>query len=96
MQYKMVKDSVSYPCPYTFQGFTETASNIMEVATKEHEQKGVMGAVGGVLRQIPPTIVQPLIIVPEATSNVLGGLRSQLKPDARKEDEEKWKEELVD
>ena len=68
----------------------------MEVATKEHEQKGVMGAVGGVLRQIPPTIVQPLIIVPEATSNVLGGLRSQLKPDARKEDEEKWKEELVD
>ena len=56
----------------------------------------MMGAVGGVLRQIPPTIVQPLIIVPEATSNLIGGLRSQLKPDARKEDEEKWKEEIID
>lgn len=78
------------------EGFSETASNIVEVATKEHEQKGVMGAVGGVIRQIPPTLVQPLIIVPEATSNVLGGLRSQLKPDARKEDEEKWKEEIID
>ena len=81
---------------FIFQGFTETATNIVDVATKEHEQKGVIGAVGGVLRQIPPTIVQPLIIVPEATSNVLGGLRSQFQPDARKEDEEKWKEEIID
>lgn len=69
---------------------------MVEVATKEHSSKGVMGAVGGVLRQIPPTIVQPLIIVPEAASNVIGGLKSQLKPDAKKEDEDKWKEEIID
>ena len=55
-----------------------------------------MGAVGGVLRQIPPTIVQPLITIPEAAANVIGGLKSQLKPDAKKEDEDKWKEEIID
>jgi autophagy-related protein 2 len=63
----------------------------VQVATKEHEQKGMTGAVGGVLRQIPPTIVSPIIIATEATSNVLGGMRNQLQPDARREDEEKWK-----
>lgn len=81
---------------YNFQGFSDTASAMVEVATKEHETKGMMGAVGGVLRQIPPTIVQPLIIVPEATSNLIGGLRSHLKPDVKKEDEDKWKEEIID
>lgn len=56
----------------------------------------MIGAAGAFIRQIPPTIVQPLIIVPEAASNVIGGLRSQLKPDVKKEDEDKWKEEIID
>jgi len=65
------------------------------VATTEHEKKGVTGAVGGVIRQIPPTVISPLIIASEATSNVLGGMRNQIKPDARKEDEDKWKIEHI-
>lgn len=65
----------------------------MRVASKEHEQKGVTGAVGGVLRQIPPTVVKPIILATEATSNVIGGMRSQLVPDARKEAVEKWRKE---
>lgn len=63
----------------------------MEVATKEHQQKGVTGAVGAAIRLVPPTVLSPVIIATEATSNVLGGMRNQLQPDARKEDEEKWK-----
>ena len=63
----------------------------MKVATEEHEKKGVTGAVGGVLRQIPPTVVQPFILATEATSNVLGGARNQLAPDARVEAKKKWK-----
>jgi autophagy-related protein 2 len=59
----------------------------------EHEQKGVTGAVGGVLRQIPPTMLQPVILATEATSNVLGGMRNQLLPDKKKEDDDKWKPE---
>lgn len=43
------------------------------------------GAVGGVLRQIPPTMVTPIILASAATSNLLGGVRSQLVPDARRE-----------
>ncbi len=58
-----------------------------------HEQKGLPGAVGGVLRQIPPTVVRPLIVASEATSNLLGGMRNQIKPDARKEDFLKWRTE---
>ena len=50
-----------------------------------------MGAVGGVLRQIPPTVVAPLIYASAATSNLLGGVRSQLVPDARREATLKWR-----
>lgn len=50
------------------------------------------GAVGGVLRQIPPTIVKPVILCTEATSNVLGGAMNQLAPDKRREAQEKWKQ----
>ena len=63
------------------------------MAIEEHELKGVTGAVGGVLRQIPPTVLQPVIIATHATANVLGGMRNQLRPDRRREDEEKWKPE---
>ena len=63
----------------------------MQVAKEEHEQKGVTGAVGGVLRQVPATVVQPLILATEATSNVLGGVRNQILPDARREAADKWR-----
>lgn len=63
------------------------------MASHEHEQKGYSGAVGGVIRQIPPTIIKPIIIASEATNNVLGGMRCQLVPDARKEANEKWRNE---
>jgi len=70
----------------------DTAHTIVRVASKENEQKGVSGAVGGVLRQIPPTlIVKPIILVAEATSNVLEGMTSQLQPETKKEAEEKYK-----
>lgn len=75
------------------EGFSQTASNIVRVATEEHEKKGMTGAVGGVLRQIPPTVVKPLILATEATSNVLGGAMNQLAPDKRKEALEKWRTE---
>lgn len=65
----------------------------MHVASAEHEHKGIAGAVGGVLRQVPPTLIQPVIMATEATSNVLGGMRNQLRPDRKREDEDKWKPE---
>ena len=74
------------------QGVGRTATNIVKVAREEHEEKGVTGAVGGVLRQLPPTIVQPVILATQATSSVLGGVRNQILPDARREAAEKWRQ----
>ncbi|XP_014205961.1 autophagy-related protein 2 homolog B [Copidosoma floridanum] len=73
------------------EGINETATQLVRVASEEHEQKGVTGAVGAVVRQIPPTVVAPFIIATEATNNVLGGMRSQLVPDARREAVQKWR-----
>uniref|UniRef100_A0A8C5EBN1 Autophagy related 2A n=1 Tax=Gouania willdenowi TaxID=441366 RepID=A0A8C5EBN1_GOUWI len=75
------------------EGVIDTAQTLCDVASRGHEQKGLPGAVGGVLRQIPPTVVRPLIVASEATSNLLGGMRNQIKPDARKEDFMKWRTE---
>lgn len=63
------------------------------MAALEHDQKGVTGAVGAVIRQIPPAVVKPIVLATQATSNVLGGVRNQLVPDARREAKEKWKED---
>lgn len=73
------------------QGVLDTAQTICDVAARGHEQKGLPGAVGGVLRQLPPTVVRPLIVATEATSNLLGGMRNQIRPDARKEEALKWR-----
>ncbi|XP_076666317.1 autophagy-related 2 isoform X1 [Andrena cerasifolii] len=78
------------------EGLGETANQLVRVASEEHEQKGVSGAVGGVLRQIPPTVVKPIILATEATSNVLGGMQSQLVPDTRWEAAQKWRQDSND
>lgn len=49
------------------------------------------GAIGVVVRQIPSTIFRPFIHASQATSNVLVGMRNQLTPEARKDDQDKWK-----
>uniref|UniRef100_A0AAR2KEJ5 Autophagy related 2B n=1 Tax=Pygocentrus nattereri TaxID=42514 RepID=A0AAR2KEJ5_PYGNA len=73
------------------EGITDTALTIYDTATREHEQRGMTGAVGGVLRQLPPAVVKPLIVATEATSNVLGGMINQIHPDARQEESQKWR-----
>lgn len=74
------------------EGITDTAQTIYETAAREHENRGVTGAVGGVLRQIPPAVVKPFIVATEATSNVLGGMRNQIRPDVRQEESQKWRQ----
>jgi len=75
------------------EGIGETAHTLVQEALAEHEDKGAFGAVGGVLRQIPPTMVAPIILASAATSNLLGGVRSQLVPDARREATLKWRDQ---
>lgn len=84
-------NSLFFKCS-NFQGITDTALTIYSTATREHEQRGMTGAVGGVLRQLPPAVVKPIIMATEATSNVLGGMRNQIHPDARQEESQKWRQ----
>lgn len=77
--------------PPRFQGIADTAQTIYETAAREHESRGVTGAVGEVLRQIPPAVVKPLIVATEATSSVLGGMRNQIRPDVRQDESQKWR-----
>lgn len=73
------------------EGIDETARTLAEVASAEHARKGLGGAVGGVLRQVPSTLMRPVILATAATTNVLEGVQSQVAPDIRKEEEEKWR-----
>ena len=76
---------------YCTQGLTGAAVDLYTVASQEHEERGVTGAVGGILRQIPGTVVKPVILFSEATRHVLGGVKNQFVPDARREAQKKWK-----
>ncbi|CAB3388360.1 Hypothetical predicted protein [Cloeon dipterum] len=86
-----IREGVSNAIMLVQEGLGDTARNFVAVASAEHEEKGVYGAVGGVLRQIPPTVMTPVIIASEATASVLGGIKSQLAPDARREAQDKWR-----
>ena len=74
-------------------GIGDTAQTIIQMAALEADQKGYTGAVGAVMRQVPPTVLRPLVLATQASNQVLGGLTNQLIPDARIEAKEKWKDD---
>ncbi|GAB0095176.1 Autophagy-related protein 2 [Sergentomyia squamirostris] len=88
-----IREGVANAYQIVREGIGETVHTIMEVAALEHDQKGYTGAVGAVVREIPSTMVKPIVLATQATTNVLGGVRNQLVPDARIEAREKWKED---
>ncbi|XP_037892435.1 autophagy-related protein 2 homolog B [Glossina fuscipes] len=80
--YQIVKD-----------GINDSASNLIETAMTEHDQKGITGAVGAVIRQVPQLVVCPAVLATQATTNILGGVKSSLVPEANIENKEKWKDD---
>jgi len=73
------------------EGMEETARTVMQNVIEDHNRRGLTGAVGGIIRQVPSNLVRPVILATSATTNVLEGMKNQVAPDARKEEEEKWK-----
>merc|ERR1711909_215588 len=65
-------------------GIDDTAKAFSETAAKVHEKRGITGAVGGVLRQVPSSIIKPVIVATAATHNVLEGVKSQVAPEIKK------------
>uniref|UniRef100_A0A224XCK3 Autophagy-related protein 2 n=1 Tax=Panstrongylus lignarius TaxID=156445 RepID=A0A224XCK3_9HEMI len=86
-----IREGVANAYTLVKEGLGETAETLVRVASAEAEQKGAVGAVGGVLRQLPPTVVAPIILATAATSNLIGGVHSQLAPDSRREATLKWR-----
>ncbi|XP_065883382.1 autophagy-related protein 2 homolog B-like isoform X2 [Dysidea avara] len=74
-------------------GFGDTAGDLYNTVTREHEDGGVARTLGEVLRQVPGVVVRPILIASEATRHVLGGMRNQLMPDARKEELAKYRDD---
>ncbi|XP_073815878.1 autophagy-related 2 [Musca autumnalis] len=80
--YQIVKD-----------GINDSANNLIETAVAEHDQKGLTGAVGAVMRQVPQLVVCPAVLATQATTNILGGVKSSLVPESKIEAKKKWKDE---
>ena len=55
------------------------------------DQRGLPGALGSAISAIPSSLARPVVLGAKASSNVLAGARNQLKPEARKEDIDKYK-----
>jgi autophagy-related protein 2 len=74
-----------------YEGINDTAANFMQEVNQGAEHKGLPGAIGGALRQLPSAALAPIVLGTEATCNFLIGIRNQLKPDEKKDDDRKWK-----
>jgi autophagy-related protein 2 len=80
------------------EGLDETARSLAAAAGERGLGGGggggggtLAGAVGGVLRAVPSTMVRPVILGAAATSNLLDGVKNQISPDQRLEEEDKWR-----
>ena len=68
-------------------GLREGHNNIVAVPLREYQNNGAGGAARSALKGIPVGVLAPVAGVSEALSYTLLGLRNQLRPDIRKEDE---------
>lgn len=75
------------------QGLEETAQALADVAVAEKSARGYSGAVGGVLRQIPPTVVAPLLLVTAAAGRLVGGVRAHIAPYDHSDHRHKWRDD---
>ncbi|KAH8385046.1 hypothetical protein KR093_006195 [Drosophila rubida] len=92
---KDLREGVTNAYTIVKEGINESANTLMEAAVVEHDQKGYSGAVGAVVRQIPQLVVCPAVLATQATTNILGGAKSSLVPEAKREARNKWKYEKI-
>lgn len=91
---KDLREGVANAYTIVREGINESANTLIEAAITEHDQKGYSGAVGAVVRQIPQLVVCPAVLATQATTNILGGAKSSLIPEAKLEARDKWKQEI--
>lgn len=83
-----IKEGMTTAYTMIREGVNDTVRTVTNASSQADDMSG---AIGIVIRQIPSTILRPLIGVSQATSNVLVGARNQIAPEARKDDIDKFK-----
>lgn len=58
-------------------------AQVLQLAAQEDRAEGHW-PLRGLLRQATPAIIRPIVVASKATIHVLGGLKSQLKPDSHR------------
>ncbi|XP_054166820.1 autophagy-related protein 2 homolog A-like [Oppia nitens] len=83
-----LREGISVGYAYVREGLHDA---VRDMVTASKGAEDIPSAVGGVMRNIPSSLVRPIIGVTQGASNVLMGMRNQLTPEARKDDHDKWK-----
>lgn len=80
-------DTAGHAYKSLVRGLREANHNICVIPYREYQQSGASGAARGAIRGIPLGVVAPIAGASEALSYTLLGIRNQLRPDKRKEEE---------
>ena len=83
-----IGDTVEHAYESVSKGLRAANYTIVVVPKREYQKNGTTGAVKSVIKAIPVAILAPLSGATEAVSYSLLGIRNQLRPDLRKEEEE--------
>ncbi|CAF4183246.1 unnamed protein product, partial [Rotaria sp. Silwood2] len=88
-----IREGVSYAVNVIRQSFNTTSHQLKTEAQLGRRRKGILGVVGGLLRQMPSVALQPIVTTTKAAENVLVGVRNQIDRDKRNDDKEKYRSE---
>lgn len=82
------QDAFSHSYESVSSGLRAASYTVIMVPKREFKKNGPTGAMKSVIKAVPVAILAPLTGVSEAISYSLLGVRNQLKPELRKEEEE--------
>lgn len=86
-----IREGVSYAVNVIRQSFNSTSHQLKVEAQLGRRRKGVLGMFGGLLRQMPSVVLQPIVTSTKAAENVLDGVKNQINPDERNDDQQKYR-----
>lgn len=88
-----IREGVTYAVNVIRQSFNTTSHQLKTEAQLGRRRKGLLGVVGGLLRQMPSVAIQPIVTTTKAAENFLVGVRNQIDRDERNDDKEKYRSE---
>lgn len=82
-----IKDTTNHAMDSISRGLRTANYTILVVPRKEYQKKGASGAITSFVRALPIAVLAPLSGASEALSYTCMGLRNQIRPDVRREEE---------